>query len=151
MIRILIAAVALLGSTPVLPQTLDERALDLSRKLAKVIGLSPNGAEIWAQGSLKLGLSSAHEYDRVSAVDIAIGEELRRNVVNRERLSELVDRYAMEIAAVEKAQKKAMVDLALSLPKQDRQVLGQHIDAVNRESVAEAKPSRLPIIPSRKR
>lgn len=132
-------------------QTLDDRALSLSRTSAKIIGLSREGAEIWAQGSLKLGQASAHEYDRVSAVDIEIGKELKQDVVDRERLTELVDHYASEVAALEKAQKKAMIDLALSLPRQDRETLGRHIEAINQESVAEAKPNHLPVFPSKKR
>ncbi len=146
-IRTFAAIAAIIMSLPASSQTRDETTSGIAKMIAKVIGLSPEGIDIWARRAVELKKASTHEYDRVGAADIAIGEELQRVSVDRERLTKLVERSVAEKAAVDRARQNAVIDTALRLSQSDRQIFGRHLVKSNQETLAKARRSETPIVP----
>lgn len=120
-----------------------QQMLDFARGMAKLVGMSPEGTELYARRSLEM--SSADQDDRVSAVEIAIGQELARPTTTRERLADLVERYATEIAARERRRKSREMELALELSQADRQTLGRFLERSTRQSMANSQRITRPL------
>ena len=136
-LRVIAAAAAVLVGAPAMSQLGQQQMLDYARGIAKMVGMSPEGTELYARRSLEM--SSADQYDRVSAVEIAIGQELARPTTTRDRLAALVEQYAVESAAVARRRKSREMELALELSQADRQTLGRFLEQSTRQSLANSQ------------
>jgi hypothetical protein len=112
--------------------------LDAAKSIAKIMGLSPEGTELWAQQSVERANYDA--YSRVTQVEVQIGRELARSSPDRLRLNMLVNQYAARSAALDRQRKRDEINGALRLPVPDRQKVGLFIVQSARQSLGTAKP-----------
>lgn len=138
-----IAALALLCGSPALSQMTELQLLDAARNLARLLHLSPAGTELWARQSVQR--ATREEYQAITKIEAEIGHELARPSPDRHRLDLLVDRYALENAAIERNRKRRELDDAFQLSPADRQKIGQFIERSAQRSLERKRPVLQPL------
>lgn len=125
----------LLLATPVIAQGSGPSLLEYGRIAAGLIGLSPEGTELWARKSVEWARTD--DFRRLNAVERAIGEELARPSPDRARLMALTNDYVAERSVLARREKQQLIDAAFDLSPADRARLGRFIE---RASADDDKP-----------
>lgn len=88
-----------------------------------MIGLSPEGLELWATHSVEN--SSYDRYSRSTEIHRAIGEQLALKKPDRKLLKELAAEEVAEAERLEKIEQEQLIDIAFRMSEADRRTLGR--------------------------
>lgn len=120
------------------PVFTDAELLDLSRSMAKLIGMSPAGTTLYAEEMFKR--SRTISYREIEEADLALAEELERDAPDQRRLQELADRVARAAAAINAQRSQDLIAVASRLSPADRKILARFKSSLLQESLAKQRP-----------
>ncbi|KHL24216.1 hypothetical protein PK98_14610 [Croceibacterium mercuriale] len=113
------------ASTVSAGQDSSDRLLQAARTIGSMIGLSPEGLDLWAGHSVEN--SSYDRYTRSTEIDRAIGEQLALENPDRGILVELAAEQVAEAERLERLEQEQLIDIAFRLSEADRRTLGRYM------------------------
>ena len=124
-ITLAIAGIVAVTGTACAVQLAPGQLLEASRAVTRLVGMSPEGTEIWAK--LSVARSEKQHYSGFDRIDREIGEQLALDVPDKGKLAALARAYASEKAAFELRERDQLIADAFRLPDADRKTLGRFL------------------------
>ena len=142
----ILAVVALTATAGTLSaaRTTQDLVSRAATNLGALIGLSPEGAKLWAADAV--ANSDYDRFVRSTQLHRAVGEQLANDRPDRKLLSELAAQAAVEAARLERLEQDQLLRIASRLSAADRKALGRFIirsandELSRRKSVLQALP-----------